>query len=93
MEGHFGECFNEDVVLRIASQSFVDAGAAPGGPAPPNLVQAHTRTHTHTQRGRGAESPDSAAYRPHAALHSEISGGFSYLLGEKVLNYSVMRVK
>lgn len=31
MEGHFGECFNEDMVLRIALKSFVDAGAAPGG--------------------------------------------------------------
>lgn len=31
MGGHFGECFNEDMVLRIALKSFVDAGTAPGG--------------------------------------------------------------
>lgn len=43
MEGHFGECFNEDMVLRIALKSFVDAGAAPGGQHSLTLIRsAHT---------------------------------------------------
>lgn len=46
MEGHFGECFNEDMVLRIALESFVDAGAAPGGQ---HSLTLFTHTHTHTR--------------------------------------------
>lgn len=50
MEGHFGECFNEDMVLRIALESFVDAGAAPGGQHSLTLFTHTHLTHTHVER-------------------------------------------
>lgn len=43
MGGHFGECFNEDMVLRIALKSFVDAGSAPSGQHCTTLNQGLTR--------------------------------------------------
>lgn len=43
MGGHFGECFNEDMVLRIALKSFVDAGSAPSGQHSTTLNQGLTR--------------------------------------------------
>ncbi len=48
MEGHFGECFNEDMVLRIALESFVDARTAHGGQHTRSLFMfRHTQLHTH----------------------------------------------
>lgn len=50
MEGHFGEYFNEDTMLIIALESFVEAGAIPGGQHSLHLIR-----HKHTVRKHKTE--------------------------------------